>query len=121
MIETDRGKRFFYDTIAADYDRVMNRYDLERRLEIVFEELLCAGELQNKRVLDVGAGTGWFSQKAVRAGARVTSTDIGINMLRQTRSRCPTTLCVSDACDLGLAAGTFDVVVSSECIEHTPN
>jgi len=121
MIESDRTKKYFYDTIATDYDRVMNRYDLERRLEIVFDELLASDELKDKRVLDVGAGTGWFSQRAARSGARVTSTDIGINMLRQTRSRCHTMRFVSDACDLGLASGTFDVVVSSECIEHTPD
>jgi 2-polyprenyl-3-methyl-5-hydroxy-6-metoxy-1,4-benzoquinol methylase len=116
---TDRGKRYFYDTIATDYDRIINRYDLERRLEIVFDELLDPGELGGKRVLEVGAGTGWFSERAVRAGARVTSTDIGVNMLRQTRERSRTSVFASDACELGLAPSTFDVVISSECIEHT--
>jgi SAM-dependent methyltransferase len=118
---TDRRKRYFYDTIAGDYDRIINRYDLERRLEIVFDELLGSGDLAGKRVLDVGAGTGWFSEQAARAGAIVTSTDIGINMLRQTRGRTGTMLVASDACDLALASNTFDVVLSSECIEHTPD
>jgi SAM-dependent methyltransferase len=118
---TDRHKRYFYDTIAADFDRILNPYDLERRLEIVFDELLSPDELKGKRVLDVGAGTGWFSQRAARSGACVTSTDIGINMLRQIRGRNGSRLFASDACDLGLAAETFDVVLSSECIEHTPD
>lgn len=117
----DRDKRYFYDTIAADFDQILNRYDLERRLEIVFDELLEPDELKGKRLLDVGAGTGWFSEKAARAGARVTSTDIGINMLRQIRGRSRAALFASDACDLGLAPETFDVVISSECIEHTPD
>ena len=117
----DRDKRYFYDTIAADFDQILNRYDLERRLEIVFDELLKPDELKGKRLLDVGAGTGWFSERAARAGARVTSTDIGINMLRQIRGRSRAALFASDACDLGLAPETFDVVISSECIEHTPD
>jgi SAM-dependent methyltransferase len=116
---TDRKKRYFYDTIASDFDRIINRYDLERRLDIVFNELLDADELKDKRVLEVGAGTGWFSQRAVLSGARVTSTDIGVNMLRQTRERSRTSLFASDACELGLAPATFDIVISSECIEHT--
>jgi SAM-dependent methyltransferase len=40
-------------------------------------------------------------------------------MLRQTRRRSGTSLFASDACRLGIAADTFDVVISSECIEHT--
>ena len=33
-------KRFFYDMIADRFGVVMNPYDLDRRIEIVFDELL---------------------------------------------------------------------------------
>ena len=34
------SRELFYDSIAGEFDALMNPYDLERRLEVVFEELL---------------------------------------------------------------------------------
>jgi len=116
---TDRARRYFYDTIAADFDRIMNPYDVGRRLEIVFDELLASHDVAGKRLLDVGAGTGRFSARATELGACVTATDIGPQLLAQIRRRTPARLFASDACDLAIASESFDVVVSSECIEHT--
>jgi len=120
-VNDDRDKKYFYDTIAADFDQIMNPYDVGRRLEIVFRELLAPSELSGKRVLDVGAGTGKFTEAAVRAGAHVTATDIGTNLLRQIRAKTGASLFAADACDLGLAPASFDAVILSECIEHTPD
>ena len=33
-------KLYFYDSIADDFDRIAYPYDLRRRLEVVFDELL---------------------------------------------------------------------------------
>lgn len=117
----ERDRRYFYDTIAEQFDETMNPYDVGRRLEIVYEELLSTTELVDKHVLDVGAGTGRFTEAAVRAGAHVTATDIGVNLLVRTRSRTRAALFASDACALALKSSSFDIVVSSECIEHTPD
>jgi ubiquinone/menaquinone biosynthesis C-methylase UbiE len=118
-VTNDRGKKYFYDTIASDFDQMMNPYDIGRRLEVVFKELFSPNELAGKRVLDVGAGTGRFTEEALRAGARVTATDIGTNLLRQIHAKTGASLFAADACDLGLVAESFDAVISSECIEHT--
>lgn len=112
-------KRYFYDSIADDFDRIANTYDLQRRLEIVFDQLLAGEELRGKRVLDVGSGTGWFSEAAVTRGASVVSIDIGTRLLMRTRARCRSHPVAADACALPFASATFDYVVSSECIEHT--
>lgn len=112
-------KLFFYDTIADRFDAVANPYDLHRRLVIVFDELLGRETLAGRSVLDVGCGTGWFSQRAPARGARVTSLDIGENLLRQVREKCASTLVAADACLLPFVSDAFDVVISSECIEHT--
>ena len=77
-------KLYFYDTIADRFDELVNAYDLRRRLEIVFDELLGPGDLTGRTVLDVGCGSGWFSREAARRGARVTSLDIALRLLHET-------------------------------------
>ncbi|HEY6509262.1 MAG TPA: class I SAM-dependent methyltransferase [Vicinamibacterales bacterium] len=112
-------KRFFYDTIADDFDTIANAYDTQRRVEIVFDEMLRAENLAGRTLLDVGCGTGWFSAAAARRAARVTSLDVGMRLLELTRARCASRPVAGDACALPFPDGAFDLVVSSECIEHT--
>ncbi len=112
-------KAYFYDTIADDFDQISNTYDTNRRIEIVIDELLAGVDLQNQSVLDVGCGTGRFTQRAGARGARMTSLDIGVRLLDLTRRRCRTSPVAADACALPFGSNTFDVVISSECIEHT--
>jgi 2-polyprenyl-3-methyl-5-hydroxy-6-metoxy-1,4-benzoquinol methylase len=112
-------KQKFYDRFAGEFDRKMNRYDLERRVEVVFQDLL-PEDLQGKCLLDAGCGTGWFSLRATQRGAKVTSIDVGLNLLEQVSSKCSTRRMVGDICHLGFADGSFDIVVSSEVIEHVP-
>jgi len=112
-------KARFYDTIASEFDTLSNQYDTRRRLEIVFDELLAGVDLNGQSVLDVGCGTGWFSQWAAARGGRVTSLDIGVRLLDEARRRASSRPVAADACHLPLASNAFDVVISSECIEHT--
>jgi 2-polyprenyl-6-hydroxyphenyl methylase/3-demethylubiquinone-9 3-methyltransferase len=112
-------KLYFYDTIADRFDELVNAYDLRRRLEIVFDELLGPGDLTGRTVLDVGCGSGWFSREAARRGARVTSLDIALRLLHETGRKAETRRVNADACAMPFADGAFDMVISSECIEHT--
>lgn len=116
---TEWEKVLFYDGIADTFDEIMNRYDVTRRLEIVFDQFLIHHELAGRRLLDVGAGTGWFSQRAAARGARVVALDVGLHLLQKVREKCRAALVASDACRLPFPDGTFDAVLSSECIEHT--
>lgn len=116
---TDRQR--FYDGIADEFDTLMNRYDLGRRLEVVFGELLGGVDLRGALVLDAGCGTGEFSTAALARGARVISVDIGPNLLRRTRDKGIEGVVAADVAALPFASGTFDIVLSSECVEHTPS
>jgi 2-polyprenyl-3-methyl-5-hydroxy-6-metoxy-1,4-benzoquinol methylase len=111
----------FYDEIAEDFDQIMNMYDLQRRVETVFDVLLKDHDLTNRTVLDAGCGTGWFSLAACRRGAKVTALDIGPRLLEQVRRKCDAQTVCGDVLNLDFEDGAFDVVVSSECIEHTRN
>jgi ubiquinone/menaquinone biosynthesis C-methylase UbiE len=57
--------------------------------------------------------------QAVRRGARVTSLDIGLELLKVAQDKGAQALVQGDALYLPFADGSFDVVISSECIEHT--
>lgn len=108
-----------YDLIAQEFDSIMSRYDLERRLQIVYEQLLAGVSLKGSRLLDAGCGTGFFSAQAGRLGAHVISLDIGKNLLRETRRKGISAVVAADAARMPFPDAAFDVVVSSECIEHT--
>jgi len=137
-------KERFYDTIAGDFDRLMNLYDLQRRLDVALGELLCGESLAGKLLLDAGCGTGHFSRRARELGAQVVSLDISPRLVALARGRArllPSRVqgggtaqpelrppccsegdalgVVGDATAIGFRDGVFDVVLSSEMVEHT--
>lgn len=110
----------FYDTIADAFDDVMNEYDVGRRIEVVFEDFLAGYPMRGRRLLDAGCGTGRFSARAASMGAGVVALDIGPSLLSQVVRKCPAIPACGDVTSLPFRDDSFDVVVSSECIEHTP-
>jgi SAM-dependent methyltransferase len=112
-------KKLFYDSIALDWDSFMNNYDLERRLQVIFNEFLKDLSLQQKKVLDAGCGTGWFSKWSIDRKGKVTSLDIGLNLLQLVKKRVGSQGICGDALRLPFQDSTFDFVISSELIEHT--
>lgn len=114
-------KGLFYDRFASEFDRKMNMYDTEKRVRIVFDALLKKGELKGKTLLDAGCGTGWFSRRAVELGAAVTSLDVGENLLNEVKKKCESTRVVGDVTALKFKDRSFDIIVSSDVIEHTPD
>jgi 2-polyprenyl-3-methyl-5-hydroxy-6-metoxy-1,4-benzoquinol methylase len=118
---TDESEQLelFYDSIAENFDRIMNKYDLRRRLDTIFNDLLGKYDLRGRTLLDAGCGTGWFSLRAHERGADVTALDIGPKLLEQVRCKCDVNTVCGTVLDLEFESDSFDVVVSSECIEHT--
>ena len=122
-------KKYFYERFAKEFDKRMNMYDLNKRLRIIFEEMLSEGEVSGRSLLDVGCGTGWFSRRALQSGAYVTSLDVGDNLLDEVGKKCegirtgtPGPVYVKgDVCELEFGNDTFDVVIATEVIEHTVN
>jgi SAM-dependent methyltransferase len=109
----------YYDTIAAEFDGLMNELDLDRRMQAVFNRMLGRERLTGAQVLDIGCGTGAFSLCALSRGSTVTSVDIGRNLLKIARHKGVTRPVQADARLLPFADSSFDLVISSECIEHT--
>lgn len=110
----------FYNNFADEFDRKMNKYDLQRRIDIVFNELL-PQNIAGKKLLDAGCGTGHFSKIASEKGAIVTSMDIGERLLEKVAEKCDTERVVGSVLDIRFDDNYFDFVISSEVIEHTEN
>jgi 2-polyprenyl-3-methyl-5-hydroxy-6-metoxy-1,4-benzoquinol methylase len=108
---------YFYESFADHFDSSMNMYDTEKRLTVVFNELL-TGDISGKRLLDAGCGTGWFSKLSVERGAIVTSMDIGENLLSKVALKCNSERVLGSILNIPFEDNVFDIVVSSEVIEH---
>lgn len=92
---------------------------MRRRLRVVFDECLPPVSLVGRRTLDAGCGYGVFSAAAAGRGAVVVSLDIGARLVARAVARAGSRGVVADACRLGLRDESFDLVVSSEMLEHT--
>lgn len=118
--QKQKDRERFYDTIAEQFDTIMNRYDLEKRLRLVFERGFGSETLAGKLVLDAGCGTGEFSRRAAAAGARVVALDIGPRLVRVAKRKTPELQgVVGTLMALPFPDNAFDDLICSEAIEHT--
>lgn len=116
------SKEYFYDTIADDFDSIMNMYDTNRRINVIFDDFLGKEDLKDKTLLDGGCGTGLFTKRAAERGAKVTSLDIAPKLVQLTVKKTPSAIGVEGSLlELPFPDDTFDYVISSDVIEHTPS
>jgi len=70
--------------------------------------------------LEVGCGTGRISEALVTAVGRLTVSDVSEKLARETGTRLGREWLAGDACHLDIRDRSYDLVVSSECIETHP-
>lgn len=116
-------REYCHERLGDDFERALSDYDTRRRVEVLVDGFLTDEMIAGRTVLDVGCGLGFFSRRLAQRGADVLACDIGPSLVEQTRERAGCRGEVADALSLvaHFGAGRFDVVVSSECIEHTPD
>jgi SAM-dependent methyltransferase len=83
-------------------------------------ELLVAALAPGARVLDIGCGSGWFSQALERAGFTVSGVDVAGEALRRARERCPGVefALAGEGGELPFATGCFDSAWLGDVLEH---
>lgn len=112
-------RAFFYENLADEFDSKMNRYEVEKRLRLIFNEALGNFDLDGVELLDAGCGTGLFSQAAAARGASVTSVDVGDQLLAKVAEKCDSRRIVGSVEALPFEPASFDMVICTEVIEHT--
>ena len=123
MARTITAEEYCHERLGDRFAAALSDYDTQRRVEVLIDEFLTDDMLAGKSVLDVGCGLGFFSKRLVQRGADVTACDIGPTLVEKTRARASCRGEVADALALSAHFGweQFDGIVSSECIEHTPD
>jgi 2-polyprenyl-6-hydroxyphenyl methylase / 3-demethylubiquinone-9 3-methyltransferase len=116
---TRDSPQYFYERIAERFDSLDHPEDVRRRLSVVFDECLGKTRLAGMRTLDAGCGYGVFSEAAIKRGAAVVSLDIGERLVARAIARAGSRGLVADASRLAVRDQSFDVVISSEMLEHT--
>lgn len=116
-------KEYCHERLGEGFAEALSSYDTARRVETLVDEFLTDEMVRGRETLDVGCGLGFFSERLQQRGALVTACDLGPNLVEVTRQRVGCHSEVADALRLVEHFGPerFDLVVSSECIEHTPD
>ena len=116
-------EEFVHEAMGDAFGDALSLYDTGRRVRVLIDEFLPDSAVVGKAALDVGCGLGFFSRRLVERGAHVVACDIGPTLVERTRRLAGCEGVVADALDLArqFGPGSFDLVVSSECIEHTPD
>lgn len=108
---SNREFKKVFDSIANTYDKVLNQYAVERRVEFIkkYAKGVC---------LEVGAGNGEISRQLIAKKHKVVATDISPKMVDVIRKNLKIKAVVCDAEKLPFDNNSFDTVVAAELIYY---
>ncbi|MCA8923456.1 MAG: methyltransferase domain-containing protein [Planctomycetes bacterium] len=122
MDRTPSPGELCHERLGDRFAQALSNYDTQRRVEVLIDDFLGPEGLTGRSAVDVGCGLGFFSARLAQLGADVLAVDIGPGLVERAKQRAGCRGQVADVLQLSRQlAQRFDVVVSSECVEHTPD
>ncbi len=119
-VPTEVRQRFYeqIDHVYPEWSNTYGEYNPSRGLMTFIEELP-----RTTRILEIGAGGGFTLEALNRLGfTRLTGSDLTGTTLAEMRHRLPEiSLIGADAELLPFADGSFDLLLSSDVVEHLPD
>ena len=114
----NRKDELYYENIGDDFDNFMSDFDVDQRARLILEML---DGVTSSKALEVGCGTGAITSKYRPLVSKLLVTDISEKLAINTASKNRCEGEAADATKLPYGDQSFDLVVSSECVEHSPN
>jgi ubiquinone/menaquinone biosynthesis C-methylase UbiE len=116
---TNQDRDYYFENIGDNFDKWMSDYDVYRRVILISKHLGEQGK--NKTCLEVGCGTGKISEAILPRVGSLAVSDISEKLAQDVGVRLNVNWSQQDACNLSIPDNSFDIVISSECIEHVPD
>lgn len=109
--------RLSFDRVASVYDvtRSLSPRPMARLLGVLVDEL------QGKRVLEVGVGTGRYAVPLQKSGVRVVGVDISHRMVDLGLSKGLRDVVFADGARLPFLAGSFDIATTNHVLHLIPD
>ncbi|BBM85101.1 class I SAM-dependent methyltransferase [Candidatus Uabimicrobium amorphum] len=118
-MKSKRKTELYFEEIGEQFDQWMSMYDVRQRIKLIMKSL--PPNSKDMSCLEVGCGSGKISESVVSMVKNLTVVDISEKLAKGVGKSLQVAWGEEDACHLSMANNSFDIVISSECIEHTPN
>ncbi|UUZ81641.1 methyltransferase domain-containing protein [Paenibacillus sp. P26] len=114
----------YYGARAYEYERIYHRNDPDFQQELAILSQQMTGTLLNKSVLEVACGTGYWTERAVKAAKRIVGIDIRPEVLQIAREKGSpedkVRFELGDAYKLASVPGEFDAGLANFWFSHIP-
>ena len=115
-----QNKENFYNSIAYRFSEYKNKYDTNRRKEILIDNYLSNIDYRNKKILDCGCGDGYFISiiNKISQTINISGCDISTNLIKIAKETNKEVNFFEHNIYKNKTPNTYDIIISSEVIEH---